>query len=332
MHFSRPIVFAVLFALLPACSDDADVAEMARVSATKPSEDARILDAADTMSDGSPIPPHITETIDTGLEMHSFGAIGGVAVDRAGNIYSTNFHPHVWRISPQGELTLLSDEFRQASGNFAMANGDLLQADFNENVIYRLRPDGERILFSGEGLDGPVGIVQRSGGDFIVANYRGQYLASVPADGGAAEVVLRDERLTGPNGVTIDAVGNIYIADLNSPIVFKWSPDGALIELAELPGKGNAHNVIANGALYVNKIWDHVVYRVELDSGAYGIVSGNGRPGFEDGPTGTATIEEPNGIAVAPDGRTIYFNTHRGLMFEKPGAVILRRLRLAAAE
>ena len=111
-----------------------------------------------------------------------------------------------------------------------------------------------------------------------------------------------------------------------APSYFAGAPDGTLHEHAELPGKGNAHNVVANGALYVNKIWDHVIYRVELDSGAYGIVSGNGRAGYDDGLTGVSTIEEPNGIAASTDGQTVYFNTHRGAMYDTPSYIVLREL------
>jgi hypothetical protein len=86
--------------------------------------------------------------------------------------------------------------------------------------------------------------------------------------------------------------------------------------------------VYAGGALYVNKIWDHVVYRVDLETGAYGIVTGTGRPGYDDGPAGTATIEEPNGIATNAAQDIVYFNTHRGRMGGGPGRVIVRRLVL----
>ena len=220
----------------------------------------------------------------------------------------------------------MNGDFTAASGNFPLDNGDLLQSDWTEHKIYRIKPDGSRSVFAEGGLNGPVGLVQRPDGDFIVANYTGGYLARVPKDGGGAETVLDDPLLEGPNGVTIDDDGNIYIADLKHGKVLKWTPDGDLSVLAELPGDGNAHNVYANGALYVNKIWDHVIYRVELDTGAYGIVSGNGRAGYRDGVTGVATIEEPNGIAAAKDSRVIYFNTHRGAMFKTPGLIVLRRL------
>ena len=316
-------LFAAL-AVLTACG----TGELPPVEDTAPSEDPAILEAPSTMSDGTPIEPHMTETIATSTEMESFGAIGGASVDAAGNLYNTNFATKVWRTAPNGETVVLNGEFTSASGNFALAGDDLLQADFTENKIYRVTPDGSRSAFVEDGLDGPVGMVQRPSGDFIVANYRGQFLARVPAGGGTAEEVLRDERLTGPNGVTIDPAGNIYIADLKIGTVFKWTPEGALIELAQLPGKGNAHNVYAGGALYVNKIWDHVIYRVDLETGAYGVVSGNGRAGYDDGPTGTATIEEPNGIATNVAQDVVYFNTHRGTMGEAPGLVILRRLVL----
>ncbi len=310
-------------ATLTACSDS-----MPPVDDTAPSEDPRILEAPATMSDGTPIRPHRTETLVTSIEMTSFGAIGGVAVDADGNMYNTNFDKDVWKTAPNGETILLSDEFSSASGNLALPDGSLLQADYRENKIFRIAADGSRSVFADGGLDGPVGMVQKPDGAFIVANHRGGFLASVPETGGAANVVVRDERMTGPNGVTIDPTGNIYVADLRSSIVFRWTPDGDLQELAVLPGKGNAHNVYAGGALYVNKIWDHVIYRVDLETGAYGVVTGTGRPGYDDGQTGLATIEEPNGIATNTARDVVYFNTHRGAMGNGRGLVIPRRLVL----
>lgn len=100
-------------------------------------------------------------------------------------------------------------------------------------------------------MDGPVGMVQRANGDVIVANSRGEFIARIPEDGGAAEVVLRDERLKQPNGVTIDLAGNIYIADLDSGTVFKWTPEGDLLEFVELPGDGNSHR----GSMFGGRGW-----------------------------------------------------------------------------
>ena len=298
------------------------------VEDTRPSQDERILAAPAGMSDGSPMAPHLTETLATSIPLESTGAVGGMSMDAQGNLYSTNFDENVWRIAPDGTTILLNGEFESASGNLSLPDGDLLQADWTAHRIYRIRPDGSRTVFSEEGLMGPVGIARLPDGDFLVANHKGPYLARVPSEGGAAEIVLRDDRMTEPNGVTVDDDGNVFIADLGTGIVFKWTPDGGLLELTTLPGAGNAHNVIAGGALYVNKIWDHVIYRVELDSGAYGIVTGNGYAGYDDGPTGVATIEEPNGIATNAARDVVYFNTHRGTMGGGMGLIVLRRLVL----
>ena len=64
---------------------------MPPVDATNPSADPRILNASPTMSDGSPIPEHRTETVATSIELMSDGLIGGMSIDAHGNIYNTNF-------------------------------------------------------------------------------------------------------------------------------------------------------------------------------------------------------------------------------------------------
>ena len=46
------------------------------------------------------------------------------------------------------------------------------------------------------------------------------------------------------------------------------------------------------------------------------------------GPTGTSTIEEPNGIGASHDGQFVYFNTHRGEMFGDEGLIIVRKMEV----
>ncbi len=323
-----PALILILIVLLntAACSDSSTLPP---VSKTRPSGDSSILKDKGLMSDGSPVPPHRTTTLSTSMELVSDGLIGGMTIAADGTIYTADLGSHIWKIAPDGTTEMFSTEFEDPSGNLALTNGDILQSEWTSNRIYRITPDGSRTLFSDKNLNGPVAIVQRPQGDFIVANSRGKFLARVPADGGDAEVVLQHNHMTQPNGLTIDPAGNIYIADLDSSVVMQWTPEGDLIGLVELPGRGNAHNVYVNGMLYVNKIWDHVIYRVDPVSGVYGIVSGNGRAGYEDGINGAASIEEPNAIAATADGKAIYFNTHRGAMGRNQNArVIIRKLEL----
>lgn len=300
------------------------------VSDTRPSQDERILNAGNLMSDGSPLAPHITSTFMTSIEIKSTGLVGGTTIAQDGTIFTANFDSSVWRTLADGTTTLLTDAFSQASGNYALSDGSLLQCDYKENKIYRVQPDGSRNVFSEAGLDGPVGLTQLSTGDIIVANHRGKFLARVSANGGAATQYFAEVRLEQPNGVVAGTDDVIYISDLSRGDVFSLTSDLEFTVLATLPGRGNAHSAIANGGLYVNKIWDHVVYRVKLDSGAFGIVSGTGQAGYEDGSSGQASIEEPNGIAASADGNSVFVNTHRGTMgLGNPGVIVLREIALA---
>ncbi len=326
-HGTRQSTVLPLFALfvVTACGGQT---QLPPIEDTRPSTDQKILNDAGLMSDGKPVPPHTTTTVATSVELVSDGLIGGIGVDAEGNIYAADLGSHIWKIAPDGQTTLFSDDFNDPSGMLVLPNGDILQSEWTNNRIYRISPDGSRQLFSSANLNGPVAIVQRPVGDFVVANSRGKFLARVPRDGGDAEVILQDDRITQPNGLAIDPAGNIYIADLDSAVVIRWSVDGVLSPVTELPGRGNAHYVYANDMLYVNKIWDHAVYVVDPSTGAFGLVAGTGQPGYKDGISGVATLEEPNAIAVAADGKTVYVNTHRGRMGRNQTArMIVRKLR-----
>ena len=315
----------MVFLTISGCSGKSN--ELPAVTETRPSQDERVLNPEPLMSDGLPITPYITSTLTTSQTLISDGLIGGMTIDKYGNIYVADLGSHIWKIDPTGNTELFSSEFEDPSGNLALPDGSILQSEWTKNRIYKIAPDGSRTLFSEKNLNGPVAIVQRPDGDFIVANSRGKFLARVPQNGGDAEIVLRDERITQPNGVTIDSMANIYIADLDSGNVFKWTPKGELSSLVELPGRGNAHNTYYNGMLYVTKIWDHVIYQVNPMTGAYGIISGTGVAGYGDGMVGISTIEEPNSITVDPNKQALYFNTHRGRMGRSQTAhIVVRKL------
>ena len=165
------IPIASLFFVMVACGAQS---ELPPVEDTKPSEDPRILEASTMMSNGEAVLPHMVDTIETSIEMESTGAIGGVSVDSSGNVFNTNFADKVWRTAQDGSTIVLSDEFTAASGNYALENGDLLQSDWKEHKIYRIKPDGTRSVFAEGDLNGPVGIARYADGGFLVANYTGK--------------------------------------------------------------------------------------------------------------------------------------------------------------
>lgn len=272
---------------------------------------------------------HRVETISLSAELESLGGIGGVSVDAQGRVIMANFHKYVWRISPDGEVEVLSDQFAGSSGNMVLGNGDILQSDFETQSIMKIGSgDGDVEVFADEGLDGPVGLATDPEGNVYVANFSGGYIARISPTGGVAAVFARHDRMTNPNSIVRAPSGDFYVADLRSPVLFKISAEGQVTEFVTLPGQANGHVSIADGALYVTQLMDHRVLRVELD-GSFRAAAGTGVRGFEDDADGPVTVSYPNGIAVDPSGRFLYFNNHRGVMSSgERGDILLRVLHI----
>ena len=271
---------------------------------------------------------HVTGTMQLSAELISLGGEGGVAVDQNGTIYVSNFNSSVWTVSLDGDVVLLTDQLRTASGNTVLPDGDLLQSDFRENRVVTINGAGEIRDFSSEGLNGPVGLTRAPDGAIFVANCLGKTVARIEPGGGPARVFAADERFGCPNGIISDQEGNIYLADLNSPILFKIIPRGELSEHADLGGAGNGHLAMANGAIYVTQLRSHRIVRLAAD-GSQHVVAGTGERGFANGPEGRSTVSFPNGIAASPSGDVLYFNSHRGIMQAgNRGSMIMRLIYL----
>ena len=271
---------------------------------------------------------HVTGTMPLSAELVSLGGEGGVAVDQSGTIYVSNFNSSVWTVSPEGHVALLTDRLHTASGNTVLPNGDLLQSDFREHKVVTINRVGELSDFSSEGLNGPVGLARVPSGAVFVANCLGKYVARIDPGGGPAQVFADDERFGCPNGIISDEDGNLYLADLNSPILFKITPNGEVSEHADLGGAGNGHLAMANGFIYVTQLRSHRIVRLSAD-GRQLVVAGTGERGFANGPEGRSTISFPNGIAVGRSGDILYFNTHRGVMQAgNRGSMVMRYMLL----
>jgi uncharacterized protein (TIGR03437 family) len=150
-----------------------------------------------------------------------------IAVDGAGNLYVADEAAHtVRRISAAGTITLYAGSgtpgFSGDGGPATAAQlnapnalaldtaGNLYIADKNNNRIRAVSPDGHITTIAGNGFPGFGG------------------------DSGAA----RDAALNGPEGVALDASGNIYIADTQNYRVRRVAVDGTIATVAGV-GNGN---------------------------------------------------------------------------------------------
>jgi gluconolactonase len=201
-------------------------------------------------------------------------------------------------IAPDAGLELLGDRFGLTEGPVWVPNGGagyLLFSDLISNVIYRWAP-GE-----------PIGVhLDRAG-------YTGSELtkAGFQTRRGRMAVLL-----IGPNGLSLDSQGRLLYLAANDRAVMRLEKDGTRTVLADrYDGRRfNGPNDLAvhsNGAIYLtDSVWgirDGLANPdSELDfSGVYLLRDGEVKLLYSDAdnPGGW-----PNGIALSPDERHLYFN------------------------
>lgn len=188
-------------------------------------------------------------------------------------------------------------------GVAADAHGDVYVADWGDNEIRRIAPDGTITTVAGGGTPcwSPPGC----------------------GDGAAAT----DAQLSFPNGVAVGPDGSIYIADTGDDEIRKVSPSGKITRFAgdgsacsQPPNCGDggpatnaqlsaatAVAVDRSGAVYVADTGDSEVRKVST-SGTITRVAGTGvfcatAPSCGDGGAATsAQLNFPSGIAIDPAG------------------------------
>lgn len=127
----------------------------------------------------------------------------------------------------------------------------------------------------------------------------------------------------GPYGITVDASGNIYVADINNHMIRKITAAGVVTTLAGSTTPGSADGTgasasfnqpygvapDASGNLYVADRANHMIRKVTA-AGVVTTLAGSTTPGSSDG-TGTgASFNAPN--AVALDGNGNVYVADRG--------------------
>jgi hypothetical protein len=150
----------------------------------------------------------------------------------------------------------------------------------------------------------------------VITTVAGNGTPGYSGDGGPAT----SASLEGPNGVAVDANGNLFIADSGNHRIRKvaadtgvittiagngtagYSGDDALAASASLDASHVA--VDSSGNLYVSDDGNNVIRRVAADIGVITTVVGNGSFGFsgDSGPATSASLNAPFGMALDSAG------------------------------
>jgi thiol-disulfide isomerase/thioredoxin len=167
-------------------------------------------------------------------------------------------------------------------------------ADAGHNQVLVLSDEGEEILRYGSGEAG-----------FL--------------DGAGAEA-----RFDRPQGVAADAA-SIHVADTGNHAVRRIAlADGTVTTLAgtgrrgrplgEEPAPGfltalaSPWDILPLGGMLVfANAGTHQLGRIDIESGSVSRLAGAGPEGLRDGPAPDAHLAQPSGLALSPDGRTVWF-------------------------
>ena len=168
------------------------------------------------------------------------------------------------------------------------AQGNLYIADSGNYTVLRVDRNGIVTVVAGNGIPGYSG------------------------DDGPATSASMIPRL-----VAVDAAGNIYVSNDPAERIRKISPDGIIRRFAGQAGGSIEEGVPAleaditpfgmaldsAGNLYVADLRENRVRKIDTN-GIITTVAGNGTPGFsgDGGPATAASLRDPYGVAVGPDG------------------------------
>ena len=288
----------------------------------------------------------------------------GLVFDQAGNLYISDSSNNVIRkVTPAGTISTLATPqmanpaglAMDAAGNLYIAvQGARFSAPNNVNRILKVSPSGTVTTvagngtggFSGDGgpatsaeLNGPSGVAVDAQGNLYIADTLNNRVRKVTPDGIISTVAGNgtslysgdggpavSAQLSGPQGLALDASGNMFVADAGNNVVRKISASGTITTVA---GNGTAGfsgdggqataaqlnspagvAVDGNGNVFISDTANEIVRKVSAD-GVITTYAGNGSspPASmnpitvgDGGPATSAELSTPLGLAVDAAG------------------------------
>ena len=287
-----------------------------------------------------------------------------VTTDGAGNVYVSDASATIRKVTPGGVVTTLAGTFGQVGsvdGIGAVARffrprvaadsaGNIFVADTDNGLIRRVTPDGIVNTLAGTaGLEGwtdgigaaarfssPTAIAVDSMGNVFVGDSGNFTIRKIAAGAvvttfagmaggfGTLDGTGAEARFHFPQGLTLDRMGNLYVADFYNHSIRKITPSGVVTTFAGLSGSSSSSAIngtsttarfyypsgIAvdnNGNVYVAEAGTNSIRKITAD----GVVTTFAGPtgayifGSADGTGTEARFAYPEGVAVDSAG-TIY--------------------------
>ena len=178
----------------------------------------------------------------------------------------------------------------------------------------------------------PSSVAVDSAGTIYVADTASHTIRKITAAGtvstlagsagvsGSADGTGSAARFNQPQGVAVDATGNVYVADTGNHTIRQITPGGVVSTLAGLAGSSGSANgtgsaarfyqpegvaVDSSGNVYVADTWNHTLRKIAAGGVVSTLAGSAGNYGTANGTGSTARFYQPQGVAVDSAG-TVY--------------------------
>jgi sugar lactone lactonase YvrE len=275
-----------------------------------------------------------------------FNRPNAVATDAAGNVYvADSYNSVIRKITPAGVTTTVAGtgnygyadgpadvaQFYVPSGLVVDAAGNIFVADLGNNLIRKITPAGVVSTFAGNGssgsndgtdntatFSGPSAIAMGTDGNFYVTDTNNSLIRKITPAGvvttvagnkvaGYANGVGTNASLNKPTGITIDAAGNMYIAEAANNAIRKITNDytvstfaGGVDTTALQLGSPQDVKIDASNNFYITD-GNGRLLKINKDK-IFSVVAGKASTGDADGNGSAALFNGPKGIALDGQG------------------------------
>ena len=245
----------------------------------------------------------------------NLGSTRGLALDVFGNTYiAEGFTSSIRKVDASGVISTLAGN---GTTGFSGDGGPATSASLNGP--WGIAVDSARGIYIADTNNNRIRKVDAAG---VISTIAGNGIAGYAGDGGPAV----SASLRTPQGVAVDADGNLYIADASNYRIRKVDPSGIITTVAgngttAFSGDGGpavSASLFAPRGVAVDRsgnifIVDAGHYRIrKVDTaGIITTIAGNGTPGYsgDGGPAVSASLNNPWGIAVDASGNIFITET-----------------------
>ena len=240
----------------------------------------------------------------------------GIAVDASGNLYIADTGNYrVRKVSARGTITTVA-----GGGGYGFSGDGGPATNASLDRPWGVAVDGSGNLYIADTFSHRIRKVSVAG---TITTVAGGGASGSLGDGGPAT----NTSLSWPNGVAVDASGNLYIADTQHNRIRKVSPGGTITTVAgngdwaDFYGDGGPATsaslnqplgvaVDASGNLYIASTYNNRIRKVSA-GGTITTVAGNGVEGLsgDGGPATSASLDQPAGVAADAFGNLYIADT-----------------------